>query len=57
MLLKSKAEKVGRIADSSNPCSTAAWGKAVGAESTVGDVQKESDWPSGTSSEEQNCKQ
>lgn len=53
MFLKSKAEKAGWVTDTSNPCSTAAWG----AESIVGNVQEESDWPSGTSSEEQNCKQ
>lgn len=57
MFLKSKAEKAGWVTDTSNPCSTAAWGKVVGAESIVGNVQGESDWPSGTSSEEQNCKQ
>lgn len=57
MFLKSRAEKVGWITDTSNPCSTAAWGKVVGAESIVGNVQEESDWPSGTYSEEQNCKQ
>lgn len=51
MYLKSKAEKVGWITHSSNPCSTAA------TEDIVGGVQEESDWPSGTSSEEQNCNQ
>lgn len=58
MDFRSKAGKAGRGACTLAARFRAAWGKAVGAESTVGDVQEDSAWPCGTASlEKQTCKQ
>lgn len=58
MDFKSKAGKVGSGAHTLVTRFRAAWGKAEGAESIVGDVQEDSAWPYGTSSlEKQTCKQ